>query len=229
MPVLSPHHHHHHAPRADVPIRTVLFGSFYRGYCLLDALLAGPQRHRFHVVGVVTDDVTQPFISRERRVWGYPHQPWEATMVEDLAIRHRLPLHKGRVKTPTFHAMYSEDWRPDLCLSATFGQRFDEALFEHPCLGFYNLHPCLEGPWPSPYAGPNPFQALFDDGQDHCTVALHRVNAGLDTGELIALSPRIPIPPGVGVIDMHKLSAPLCAHFCIDTLLARIDGKEPAP
>lgn len=229
IPALPPHHHDLPDLPTDARIRTVLFGSFYRGFCLLDALLSGPQRHRFHVVGVATDDVTQPFISRDRRVWRYPHQPWEETMVEDLALRHGLPVHKERVKTPSFHRLFTQAWRPDLGLSATFGQRFDETLFSHPRLGFYNLHPCIEGPWPSPYAGPNPFQALIDDGQDHCSVALHQVNAGMDTGELIALSPRVPIPPGASVIDMHKLSAPITAHFCINTLLARIDGQARRP
>lgn len=210
-------------PNTGARIRTVLFGSFYRGYCLLDALMAS---HRFNVVGVATDDPTQSFVARERRVWSYPHQPWEATMVEDLAVRHGLPVYKSRVRTPAFRAVYSDIWQPELCISATFGQRFDEPLFRYPRLGFYNLHPCHEGPWPSPYAGPNPFQALIDDGRDHCAVALHRVDADLDTGELIAWSPRIPIPPGVGVIDMHKMSAPLSAHFCLSTLLKRLDDRE---
>ena len=34
--------------------RIALFGSFYRGYYLLDALLNGAQHHRFEVVGVAT-------------------------------------------------------------------------------------------------------------------------------------------------------------------------------
>lgn len=204
----------------------MLFGSFYRGYCLLDALLAGPHRHRFQVVGVGTDDVTQPFVSPERRVWRYPHQPWEATMVEDLASRHGLPVHKARVRAPAFRALFGEQWRPDLCLSATFGQRFDAALFQYPRLGFFNLHPCIEGPWPSPYAGPNPFQALIDAGHDHCRVALHRVEEGVDSGELMAMSPRIPMPPGASVTDMHKLSAPVCAHFCLDAVLAHLDARK---
>lgn len=202
--------------------RIALFGSFYRGYYLLDALLNGAHHHRFEVLGVATGDVAQTFISRHRRVWQYPHAVWEETMVEDLALREGLPVHKGRLKVPAFYRTMEEDWRPDLCIAATFGQRIDARLFRQPPLGFFNVHPCIEGAWPSPYAGPNPFQALIDDGHDHTAVALHRVDDGFDTGELIAMSPRIAIPPGVGVVDMHKLSAPVTARFVVDQLVRRI-------
>lgn len=205
-------------------IRIALFGSFYRGYYLLDALLHGAHSHRFEVVGVATDDVTQPFVSRQRRVWQYPHEVWEETMVEHLALRKGLPVHKGRVKTPDFYRVMEEDWCPDICVAATFGQRIDARLFKLPPLGFFNVHPCIEGAWPSPYAGPNPFQALINDGHDHTAAALHRVDDGFDTGELIAMSPRIAIPPGVNVVDMHKLSSPLVARFVTEQLAQHVNS-----
>lgn len=207
-------------------VRIALFGSFYRGYYLLDALLHGAHSRRFEVVGVATDDVTQPFIGRQRRVWQYRHEAWEETMVERLALRKGLRVHKGRVKSPAFYRVMEEDWRPDICVAATFGQRIDARLFNLPPLGFFNVHPCIEGAWPSPYAGPNPFQALIDDGHDHTAVALHRVDDGFDTGELIAMSPRIAIPPGVNVVDMHKLSSPVAARFVVDQLLQHIDSPS---
>ena len=106
-------------------------------------------------------------------------------MVAEQAARHGLPLHTGRVKTDAFRRVFREHWCPDLCIAATFGQRIDAPLFNTPPLGFYNLHPCVQGPWPSPYAGPNPFQALIDDGRDHAVVALHHVDEGFDTGEIV--------------------------------------------
>ena len=46
----------------------------------------------------------------------------------------------GRVKTPEFFEMFMDEWRPSLCLMATFGQRIPTPLINYPSLGFYNFH-----------------------------------------------------------------------------------------
>lgn len=208
----------------SLPIRIAVFGSFYRGYYLLSELLHGRHKERFRVVGVATDDVSASFISAGRRVWQYPHRPEEESMVEDLAGRHGIPVHKARVKTEDFYALYEDAWAPDLCVAATFGQRIDERLFGRPRLGFFNIHPCIDDGWPSRYAGPNPFQAMKDDGRDHAVAALHRVDAGFDTGELIALSRPVAFPPHASVVDMHKITAPVFATFAVEALLNKVGG-----
>jgi len=199
------------APR--LPLRVAVFGSFHRGFHVLSELLKGPLAAQVKVVGVATDDIAATFISKERRVWSYPHRPEEETMVEELAGAYGLAAFRGKVKEPAFYRMYEEEWRPDLCISATFGQRFDARLFEYPRLGFFNLHPCIDDGWPSAFAGPNPFQALLDARADHAVVAMHRVDAGFDSGELHALSERIYLPPGMSVIDLHRISSPIAAQL----------------
>ena len=202
-------------------IKVAVFGSFYRGYYVLDELLNGPFKERFCVVGVATDDVRQSYISRDKRLWQYPHQLEEETMVEQLSLQFGLPIYNQRVKCDVFYNLYENEWQPDLCICATFGQRIDARLFEYPKFGFFNIHPCTDDGWPSKYAGPNPFQAMKNDGHSYATAALHRVDAGFDTGELIAMSSRIAMPPHVSVVDMHKISSPLIAKFAVPEL-ARI-------
>ena len=205
-------------------IRIAKFGSFYRGFYVLEELLHGHLKNHFLVVGVATDDVTQAFISRNLRVWQYPHVQSEETMVERRALEHRLPVYKGRIKSDFFYEVYEKQWTPDMCISATFGQRYNARLFNFPSLGFYNIHPCIDDDWPSKYAGPNPFQALIDDRKDHVKAALHRVDDGFDTGELIAMSSRIAIPPEATVVDMHKVTSPMISWFAVKELakLAKI-------
>lgn len=194
-------------------IRIAVFGSFHRGFHVLSELLKGPLASRVRVVGVATDDVHSGHISRDRRVWAYPHAPEEETMVEELGAAYGLRAYKGRVKTPEFYRLYEEDWRPDVCIAATFGQRIDSRLFGFPSLGFYNLHPCIDDGWPSHYAGPNPFKALLDDKSDHVSIALHEVDDGFDTGRLLGLSEKVYFPPGATVVDLHRLSSPTAAKF----------------
>lgn len=201
-------------------IRIAIFGSFYRGFYVLDELMHGPYRDHFQIVGVATDDLSQKFVSADRRVWQYDHKPEEETMVERLARENEHDVYKGRVKDETFYDLFSNSWRPDMCVACTFGQRIDSRLFDYPRLGFYNLHPCIEGEWPSKYAGPNPFAELIADGLDHTQIALHRIDAGFDTGELIGMSPRIAIPPAATVVDMHKLTSPAVAKYAIGELAA---------
>ena len=205
-------------------IRIAVFGSFYRGYYMLDELLRGPLKDKFMVVGVATDDVAKTFISADKRVWQYPHLPEEETMVERHAQQQGIPVYTGRVKCDDFYVPYEQDWMPDICVSATFGQRIDAKLFSFPKFGFFNIHPCLDDGWPSKYAGPNPFQALRGDGHDHTTAALHRVDGGFDTGELVAMSARVAMPVHSTVVDMHKITSPVFAKFAVPELLRLAKG-----
>lgn len=210
---------------ATVPeVRIAVFGSFYRGFHVLSELLKGPLAGQVKVVGVATDDVGSGHVSRDRRVWAYPHSEQDEVMVEQLARAHGLAAYKGKVKSEAFYDLYENDWRPDICIAATFGQRIDARLFGRPALGFFNLHPCIADGWPSRYAGPNPFQALLDDGSDHAVIALHEVDDGFDTGRLRAVSDKIYFPPGASVVDLHKISSPLAAKFFVHEL-----GKLLAP
>lgn len=192
-------------------LRIAVFGSFYRGYHVLHELLTGSLADRVVVVGVATDDPLQAFVNPGKRVWQYPHHPDERTMVGRLAQERGIPVYTDRVKCPAFYALIENDWKPDLCIMATFGQKIDERLYAFPAMGFYNLHPCKDDAWPSRYVGGNPFQHLIDDGSEYCVIAMHRVDDGFDTGELVAFSERIAIPEGVGVVDLHKLTAPIAA------------------
>jgi methionyl-tRNA formyltransferase len=63
----------------------------------------------------------------------------------------------------------------------------------------------------------------MNDGHDHTRAALHKVDAGFDTGQLVAMSSRVAIPPSATVVDMHKISSPMFARFAVCEL-ARLAG-----
>ncbi len=192
-------------------LRVSVFGSYYRGYCVLSELLSGPLSDRIKIVGVATDDPSQSFVSPSRRVWQYEHTAAERILVRGLAQRFGLDLYEGKVKTPEFHSLYEDVWKPDLCVSATFGQRIDSRIYGYCKKGFYNLHPCDLGPWPSRYAGPNPFKHMLEDGMSRFVIRMHEVDDGFDTGRVVATSEPVYIPEGATVQDLHKMSAPIAA------------------
>ncbi len=116
------------------PIRVVLFGSFYGGLTVLKELIQlGPQ---VVVTGLATDDPRQSYTHPGVRLWRYPHDPAEERMVQKLGEAHGLEAYTGRINTLAFRSLFFEDWNPDLCLMATFGQRIPTPIFRHPPLGF---------------------------------------------------------------------------------------------
>jgi methionyl-tRNA formyltransferase len=110
------------------------------GYHVLRELLAGQLAQRVHVVGVATDDPTQPFTHAAKRLWQYPHTRDDELLVPRFAAEHGQPVFMGRVKTPEFFETFLDEWQPQLCLMATFGQKIPTPLINYPSLGFYNFH-----------------------------------------------------------------------------------------
>ena len=198
------------APRAR-KTRVAVYGSFMGGYHVLSELIFGELASRVHVVGIATDDPTQPYTNAKVRLWRHPHTPEDETLVRRFAGSLDIPVFTGRVKSPEFHALLTQDWRPDLCLMATFGQKIPKPVIEAPRLGFFNFH--HSGPtWPS-YPGPDPIGAMQRDGLTHLVLTLHRVNELIDDGEFFARSHPVAIPPGINAIEMHRITWPQMGPF----------------
>ena len=214
---------------ATEKIRVALFGSFYRGYYLLNELLFGDIADSVEVVGVATDDPGNAFVNPGKRVWQYPHTAYERNMVDRLATKNGLQVFKERVNDAPFHDIIEQQWQPDLCVMATFGQRIHRRLIDYPALGFYNLHPCLDDRWPSKYVGGNPFDALMTDRMPYIRVAFHAIDENFDSGELIAMTPKIAIPEEASVIDLHKITSVSAARLAAGELRKIIDRGIRAP
>ena len=191
--------------------RVAVFGSFMGGYHVLRELLHGPLADRVVVVGVASDDPTQAFIHADVRLWKYAHHRDDEVIAPRFAREHGLPVFTGRVKTPEFYSLFLDEWRPELCLMATFGQKIPNPLINYPSLGFYNFHHSADT-WPS-YPGPDPIGDMQRDGLSHLVLTLHRVNELIDDGEFFARSHPVAIPPGINAVDMHRITWPQMGGF----------------
>jgi hypothetical protein len=208
-------------------VRVALFGSFHGGYHVLKELLSGELADRVTVVGVATDDPTQPFIHAEKRLWQYPHTRDEELLVPRFAAAQGLPVYTGRVKTPEFFDQVFTEWRPQLCLMATFGQKIPTALIHFPALGFYNFHHAgLD--WPS-YPGPDPIAAMVRDGRSHLVLTIHKVSDVIDDGEFVARSHPVAIPDGINAVGMHRIIWPQMGPFIRREVGALLGAASPYP
>ena len=199
-------------PSLDTPsVRVAVFGSFMGGFHVLRELLLGPLARRVVVVGVATDDPTQAFTHASVRLWKYPHERDDEVMTPRFAQEHGLPVFTGRVKTPEFFATFIDEWQPELCLMATFGQKIPTALITYPSLGFYNFHHSGDT-WPS-YAGPDPIAEMVRDGRKHLVLTIHKVTDVIDGGEFVAHSHPVAIPEGINAVGMHRITWPQMGPF----------------
>ncbi len=217
----------YHATAPPPRTRVAVFGSFMGGYHVLQELLAGPLAQRVKVVGVATDDPAQPFIHAGKRLWQYPHTRDDELRVPRFAAAHGLPVFTGRVKTPEFFELFLDDWRPALCLMATFGQKIPTPLINYPSLGFYNFHHSGDH-WPS-YPGPDPIAAMVRDGRTHLVLTIHQVTDVIDGGEFVARSHRVPIPAGINAVGMHRITWPQMEPFIRRAVGAMLPAVEAMP
>ncbi|MGE3311139.1 MAG: formyltransferase family protein [Limisphaerales bacterium] len=225
-----------HEPRAhlaslpaDPPIspdgerpRVAVFGSFLGGFHVLRQLLIGPLAARVQVVGVATDDPRRAYTHPNVRLWKYPHSRDDELLVPRLARALRLPMFRGRIRSPEFSRLFAENWRPDLCLMATFGQKIPDALIGFPRLGFYNFHHS-GATWPS-YPGPDPIAAMRRDGRKRLVLTLHQVTSVIDGDEFVAHSHPVPIPAGVNAVEMHRITWPQMGPFIRREVAALLDA-----
>lgn len=204
-------------------IRVAIFGSFYRGYFVLQKLISlMNQGVKLEIVGVATDNPSNTFISKDKRVWQYGYSCYEEQLVKSVCREHDIDVYDGKIKKGEFYRKFENTWSPDIVYVSTFGQKLNSKIFGYPRYGSFNLHPCYDDGWPS-YKGGNPFSEILADGKRCCVISLHQVNEEFDEGELVCLSEKIPIPPGCNVLDLHKITSFTAGrlvgeHFCRDIL-----------
>lgn len=228
-----------HAYLIDNPIRVVVFGSYHRGYNLIEAITGKSTLEdafrsartledivnikKFQpmgmfpflkLVGVVTDDPDQNFVSKDKRIWRYEGALQERDKVLDKVIAlnakgESIALTKNRVKTPEFNN-FIQELEPDIALMGTFGQLIDQERIDLFPGGFLNFHPIGNPQWTHVMdSGPQPFEEMIKRGESRCWMAMHQVDTGFDSGRIMGLSSFVKVPEGATPTLMHKISSPL--------------------
>ncbi|SCZ01776.1 methionyl-tRNA formyltransferase [Paenibacillus polysaccharolyticus] len=139
----------------------------------LDMLMA----EGYHVVGVVT----QPDKPQGRKKVLTP------TPVKAAAESHGLPVFQPvKLRDPEAVARLAE-WKPDLIVTAAFGQILPKAVLDMPVRGCVNVHGSLL----PKYRGGAPIQRSIINGESVTGVTLMYMAEGLDTGDMIS---RVEVP-----------------------------------
>ncbi|MCB1538097.1 MAG: hypothetical protein H6865_06225 [Rhodospirillales bacterium] len=192
------------------PLRVAVFGSFYRGLNLLQALASLPPG-KVEIVGVATDDPDLPHAGGKARIWRYDEAYAQKSLVPDYTASIGIAPYFGKVKSAEFYDLYENVWKPDIAVMGTFGQLINRRLIDTPSFNFYNFHPIGHpGAWKDGiYAGPRPFEIMLERGDRQAKMIMHEVSEEFDAGVWAYESRAAIIPSGATPVSLHALTSPL--------------------
>lgn len=116
-------------------------------------------------------------------------------------------------------------YRPELIVVAAFGQLLPPAVLEIPKYGCLNLHPSLL----PRFRGASPVAAAILAGDEFTGVSVMRLDAGLDTGPVLAQA-QIPVSAGDTTGTLSEKLSRIAAGLLQDVLVRHVRGEiAPQP
>lgn len=163
--------------------------------------------------------VTQPDKPQGRELQLQP------SPVKVLAGKLNLPvLQPLKARDAAFLAELRE-LKPDLIVVVAYGQILPPAILQLPPHGCLNVHTSLL----PKYRGAAPIQWAIADGNAETGVTIMQMDAGLDTGPMLATR-RTPILPTDDSQVLHDRLAQLGAELLVETIPAYVAGNiQPQP
>jgi methionyl-tRNA formyltransferase len=145
--------------------------------------------------------------------------------VKQLATGKGLPvLQPERARQPDFIRQLAEV-RPDLIAVMAFGQILPQAILDLPRFGCLNVHTSLL----PKYRGAAPLQWALLNGDTETGVTIMQMDAGLDTGPIIAQR-TTPIRPEDNAQTLHDRLAQMGAELLVETVPGLVCGAiKPRP
>ena len=171
--------------------------------------LAGLAEH-FSVAGVVTQP-DKP-AGRGRKLAPPPVK----VKAEELGIPVIQPL---KLKSDEVFEQLTA-WAPDVIVVAAYGKILRQNVLDLPKFGCVNVHASLLPRW----RGAAPIQAAILSGDERSGVSIMRMEAGLDTGPVLAMRATDIQPEDTGELLTMRL-AKLGADLLLDVLPAHLAGK----
>ena len=193
-------------------LQIIFMGTAELSCASLEALARDKQ---FQVAAVVT----QPDRPRDRGL-----KP-QLSPVKTLALRLGLPvLQPARARDEKFIAALRA-FQPDLIVVAAYGQILPQSILDLPRHGCLNVHTSLL----PKYRGAAPIQWAIANGDAGTGVTIMKMDAGLDTGGIVAQR-RTAIQPADDSATLHDRLARLGAELLTQTIPDYVAGKiQPMP
>jgi len=146
--------------------------------------------------------------------------------VKQTALQHEIPVFQPKSLKK---AAAIEELRalgvPDVYVVTAFGQILPQEVLDIPPNGSVNVHASLLPRW----RGAAPIQAAIREGDAVTGVTIMKMDAGLDTGPMLAIA-ETPIAPDETGESLHDRLAEMGADLLAATLPGYLSGAiEPVP
>jgi len=165
----------------------------------------------FHVVGVIT----QPDRPAGRGQTLTP--PPIKLLAKELGLPVIQPI---KLRAPEAWEQLIV-WSPDLIVVAAFGQILRPNVLELPLFGCINVHASLLPRW----RGASPIQAAIAAGDQETGVTIMKMDAGIDTGDLLTQE-KVDIFPDDTAITLETRLAELGGRLIIQALSGYLAGEN---
>jgi len=163
----------------------------------------------YQVVGIVTQP--DKHAGRGRRLSVSP--------VKQLAMEHEVPILQPRSVNDPESCSQIADLAPDVIVAVAFGQILKQDLLDLPSYGCLNVHASLLPRW----RGAGPVAAAILAGDSVTGVTIMKLDAGMDTGPILAQREE-PIRPSDTRLELETRLARLGADLLLDTLPGYLAG-----
>jgi methionyl-tRNA formyltransferase len=188
------------------PLRIIFMGTPPLAATVLDSLLS---ENHFQMVAVVT----QPDQPKGRELKLQP------SAVNELAQSKSLSIYQPeRARDAAFIDQMAR-LGPDLIVVAAFGQILPQGLLDVPKFGCLNVHTSLL----PKYRGAAPIQWAVLNGETETGVTIMKMDAGLDTGEIVSQE-RIPITSDDTAQSLHDRLALIGGRLLVRTIPEYVSG-----
>jgi methionyl-tRNA formyltransferase len=191
-------------------LRIVFMGTAKLSCDSLQRLIESPE---VQVVAVVT----QPDRPKGRDLKLQP------SPVKELGLRAKLPvLQPERAQSEAF-LKELRALQPELIVVTAYGQILPRSILELPRFGCINVHTSLL----PKYRGAAPIQWAILNGETETGVTIMKMDAGLDTGDILTQA-KTPIQPEDDAETLHDRLARMGAELRRGTILDYVAGRIPS-
>jgi methionyl-tRNA formyltransferase len=144
-----------------------------------------------------------------------------APPVKRAALELNLPiLQPEKIRNNLELRAELEKIAPDAILIVAYGRIVPQWMLDLPPLGNINLHGSLL----PKYRGAAPIQWAIAEGEAITGVTTMRIDAGLDTGDML-LAKAVPIAPEETAVDLYESLADIGAALMVETLRGLAEGS----
>ncbi len=143
-----------------------------------------------------------------------------ASPVKQAALRHGLPVEQPeKVRRPEVVERLA-GFEADVMVIVGYGQIIPQAIIDLPRLGIVNVHASLL----PKYRGAAPIQWAIANGETRTGVTTMRIDAGLDTGDIL-LARETPIDPDEDALALGERLSRMGAGLLVETLAGMEKGS----